>query len=101
MDFLCRDIVVQGHKALETAEMARREQITLACIKRDNIEKASQLYIRHLEAAMKLDSPDFLRNLLEKHFSRHQQESGKHQNQDDSEAEDFSIPANQDMDDTS
>lgn len=100
---LKRDIVVQGHKALETAEMARKEQITLACIKRDNIEKASQLFIRHLEAAMKLDSPDFLRNLLEKHFSRHQQEGGpplerhKHsvdgQHEDDSGTEDFFIPA--------
>lgn len=99
---LKRDIVVQGHKAFETAEMARKEQITLACIKRENIEKASQLYIRHLEAAMKLDSPDFLRNLLEKHFSRHQSESGasierqKHcadEQHDDSGTEDFSIPA--------
>lgn len=103
---LKRDIVVQGHKALETAEMARKEQITLACIKRENIEKASQLYIRHLEAAMKLDSPDFLRNLLEKHFSRHQSDSGaplerqKHcadqqHEQNDSGTEDFSIPAYQ------
>eukprot|EP00889_Picochlorum_renovo_P003831 jgi/Picre1/30861/NNA_006220.t1 len=65
---LKRDIVVQGHKALETAEMARKEQITLACIKRENIEKASQLYIRHLEAAMKLDSPDFLRKSARETF---------------------------------
>lgn len=66
---LKKDIVVQGQRALETAEVARKEQITLACLKRDSIQKASQLYISHLEAAMKFDSPDFLRNLLEKHFS--------------------------------
>lgn len=62
--FSFRDIIVQGQKALEVAERARKEQIALACIKRESIHKASQLYIKHLEAAIRLDPPDALRDML-------------------------------------
>lgn len=55
---------MQGQKALEVAERARKEQIALACIKRESIHKASQLYIKHLEAAIRLDPPDALRDML-------------------------------------
>lgn len=49
---------------MEVAERARKEQIALACIKRESIHKASQLYIKHLEAAIRLDPPDALRDML-------------------------------------
>lgn len=61
-----RDIILQAQKALEAAEIARREQITLACIRRESIEHASQLYMKHLEAALQLDPPELLKNVLEK-----------------------------------
>ena len=68
----CLDIVAQGHRAIESAERCRAEQMTLALIKRDSIQKASQLYINHLEAAMEFgSSPEFLSNLralLDHHF---------------------------------
>lgn len=69
---LKRDIVVQGHRAIESAERCRAEQMTLALIKRDSIQKASQLFVNHLEAAMEFgSSPEFLCNLralLHRHF---------------------------------
>ncbi len=69
---LKRDIVAQGHRAIESAEKCRAEQMTLALIKRDSIRKASQLYVNHLEAAMEFgSSPEFLSNLralLDRHF---------------------------------
>ena len=69
---LKREIVVQGHRAIESAEKCRAEQMTLALIKRDSIQKASQLYINHLEAAIEFgSSPEFLSNLrglLDRHF---------------------------------
>ena len=70
---LKREIVVQGNRAIESAEKCRAEQMTLALIKRDKIKQASQLYINHLEAAMEFaSSPEFLcslRALLQTHFT--------------------------------
>jgi hypothetical protein len=46
--------------------------------------------MNHLEAAMQLDSPDFLRNLLEKHFSSDVQSKVPDTCEDE---EDFTNPA--------
>lgn len=47
----------QERAALEAAEEARKEQVLLACARRDGARAAAEMKRRHLEAAVTLEAP--------------------------------------------
>lgn len=57
---------MHARKALETADKVRKEQMALACMKRDSMKKASTLYIKHLESALNISPPELFKSILEK-----------------------------------
>jgi len=51
----CRSLEIQEKQANEAAEAARKEQVILACARRDAARAAANMQQRHLEAACQLD----------------------------------------------
>lgn len=55
--FSRRALTQKERQALEAAEEARKEQVLLACARRDSTRAAAEMQRRHLEAAVHLEGP--------------------------------------------
>jgi hypothetical protein len=57
-NFHRRALTQKERQALEAAEEARKEQVLLACARRDSSRAAAEMQRRHLEAAVQLEGPN-------------------------------------------
>ena len=57
INIFCRALAQHERQAMDAAEDARREQVLLACARRDSTRAVAEMQRRHLEAAVQLEGP--------------------------------------------